>query len=92
MGDDMRRFEAFKPTAGMGQGFGLGFAVRTEQVRNPLPGSLGDYYWGGALWHLLLDRPAGTTLRGLHDAVARRPPVATASCCADLVYQAIIGN
>jgi CubicO group peptidase (beta-lactamase class C family) len=32
----------------MGQGFGLGFAVRTQAGRNPLPGSVGDYYWGGA--------------------------------------------
>ena len=31
-----------------GQGFGLGFAVRTDAGRNPLPGSVGDYYWGGA--------------------------------------------
>ena len=39
----------------MGQGFGLGFAVRNEQGRNPLPGSPNDYYWGGAygtyFWH-----------------------------------------
>jgi CubicO group peptidase (beta-lactamase class C family) len=34
--------------AEMGQGFGLGFAVRKEAGRNPLPGSVGDYYWGGA--------------------------------------------
>jgi CubicO group peptidase (beta-lactamase class C family) len=26
----------------------LGFAVRTEEGINPLPGSIGDYYWGGA--------------------------------------------
>ena len=34
---------------------GLGFAVRNEQGRNPLPGSPNDYYWGGAwgtyFWH-----------------------------------------
>jgi CubicO group peptidase (beta-lactamase class C family) len=35
------------PTPEMGQGFGLGFAVRTDQGRNPLPGSLGDFYWAG---------------------------------------------
>ena len=55
MGDDMWRFEALEPSARMGQGFGLGFAVRNEQGRNPLPGSPGDYYWGGAygtyFWH-----------------------------------------
>ena len=32
----------------MGQGFGLGFAVRTAAGRNPLPGSIGTYYWTGA--------------------------------------------
>ena len=48
VGPDMERFEALTPSAEMGQGFGLGFAVRTEAGRNPLPGSVGDYYWGGA--------------------------------------------
>ncbi len=48
MGPDMQRFEALEPSARMGQGFGLGFAVRTDAGRNPLPGSVGDYYWGGA--------------------------------------------
>ena len=32
----------------MGQGFGLGFAVRTMAGHNPLPGSIGNYYWTGA--------------------------------------------
>ena len=36
------------PTPAMGQGFGLGFAVRTAPGRNPLPGSVGTYYWTGA--------------------------------------------
>ncbi|MEO8249207.1 MAG: serine hydrolase domain-containing protein [Burkholderiales bacterium] len=30
-----------------GNGFGLGFAVRTEAGVAPVPGSLGSYYWGG---------------------------------------------
>jgi CubicO group peptidase (beta-lactamase class C family) len=55
MGADMWRFEAMEPSARLGQGFGLGFAVRNEQGRNPLPGSPNDYYWGGAygtyFWH-----------------------------------------
>jgi CubicO group peptidase (beta-lactamase class C family) len=42
------RFGPLAPTAEQGQGFGLGFAVRTETGRNALPGSVGDYYWGGA--------------------------------------------
>lgn len=48
IGPDMARFEALAPSAAMGQGFGLGFAVRTETGRNPLHGSAGDYFWGGA--------------------------------------------
>ena len=36
------------PTPAMGQGFGLGFAVRTAAGHNPLPGSVGNYYWNGA--------------------------------------------
>jgi CubicO group peptidase (beta-lactamase class C family) len=36
------------PTPAMGQGFGLGFAVRKEAGHNPLPGSVGNYYWTGA--------------------------------------------
>lgn len=55
MGEDMWRFEALEPSGRMGQGFGLGFAVRNEQGRNPLHGSPNDYYWGGAFgtyfWH-----------------------------------------
>jgi CubicO group peptidase (beta-lactamase class C family) len=35
------------PTPEMGQGFGLGFAVRVAQGLNPLPGSIGDFYWAG---------------------------------------------
>lgn len=36
------------PTPELAQGFGLGFAVRTERGRNPLPGSPGEFYWVGA--------------------------------------------
>ena len=31
-----------------GHGFGLGFAVRTQAGLAPFPGSVGNYYWGGA--------------------------------------------
>jgi CubicO group peptidase (beta-lactamase class C family) len=41
-------FEAITPSLEVGQGFGLGFAVRTEAGRNALHGSVGDYYWAGA--------------------------------------------
>jgi len=44
----LQRFGDIGPTPAMGQGFGLGFAVRTEAGQNPLPGSTGSFYWTGA--------------------------------------------
>ena len=38
---------AMFPGPEMGQGFGLGFCVRTAPGLNPLPGSVGDYSWAG---------------------------------------------
>jgi CubicO group peptidase (beta-lactamase class C family) len=35
------------PLPELGQGFGLGFAVRKAVGMSPLPGSVGDYFWGG---------------------------------------------
>jgi CubicO group peptidase (beta-lactamase class C family) len=37
------------PTPKLGQGFGLGFVVRMEEGRNPMPGSPGEYFWAG-IW------------------------------------------
>jgi CubicO group peptidase (beta-lactamase class C family) len=55
MGEDMWRLGSEEPSATMGLGFGLGFAVRNEQGRNPLPGSPNDYFWSGVwgshFWH-----------------------------------------
>jgi CubicO group peptidase (beta-lactamase class C family) len=41
------QFVAMLPSPEMGQGFGLGFCVRTEPGLNPCPGSVGDYSWAG---------------------------------------------
>jgi CubicO group peptidase (beta-lactamase class C family) len=41
------RFGALAPVPEMGYGFGLGFAVRTHQGRSPVPGSVGEFFWGG---------------------------------------------
>lgn len=38
---------AFGPVPEMGTSFGLGFAVRVDPGRNPIPGSVGDFSWGG---------------------------------------------
>ena len=32
---------------GCGVGFGLGFAVTIDTARSMMPGSVGEYYWGG---------------------------------------------
>jgi CubicO group peptidase (beta-lactamase class C family) len=37
----------FSETTFAGVGFGLGFAVTTSPARSLLPGSVGDYSWGG---------------------------------------------
>ena len=39
--------DAFGPTPEMGTSFGLGFAIRTDAGRNPLPGSVGNFSWAG---------------------------------------------
>jgi CubicO group peptidase (beta-lactamase class C family) len=36
------------PLPRLGQGYGLGVGVRLEPGRSPVPGSSGDYFWGGA--------------------------------------------
>jgi CubicO group peptidase (beta-lactamase class C family) len=37
----------FGPLPEMGTSFGLGFAIRVDAGRNPMPGSVGDFSWGG---------------------------------------------
>ncbi|TMJ32071.1 MAG: beta-lactamase family protein [Alphaproteobacteria bacterium] len=90
MGDDMWRLEALEPSQRMGQGFGLGFAVRNEQGRNPLPGSPNDYYWMGAygtyFWH---DPREHMYVVFMTQSEMARP---YRYLMRDLVYQALIGN
>lgn len=37
----------FSEAANAGTGFGLGFAVNIDIARTMIPGSVGEYYWGG---------------------------------------------
>ncbi len=37
----------FSEAVNAGQGFGLGFAVNLDPARTMLPGTRGEYYWGG---------------------------------------------
>jgi CubicO group peptidase (beta-lactamase class C family) len=91
MGEDMWRFEALEPSARRGQGFGLGFAVRQERGRNPLPGSVGDYYWGGA-WgtYFWQDPQEHLSVVFMMQSPAARLPYRY--LMRDLVYQALTGN
>jgi CubicO group peptidase (beta-lactamase class C family) len=36
------------PLGDLGQGYGLGLGVRLEKGRSTVPGSVGDFFWGGA--------------------------------------------
>ncbi|TPG43004.1 class C beta-lactamase-related serine hydrolase [Sphingomonas koreensis] len=37
----------FSEATNAGAGFGLGFAVTTDVAKSMIPGSVGEYYWGG---------------------------------------------
>ena len=90
MGADMARFEQLEPSPAKGYGFGLGFAVRTDQGRNALHGSPGDYFWGGAqgtyFWHDPRER--------MYVIFMMQSPAARLRyryLMRELVYQALIG-
>ncbi|BBK42549.1 serine hydrolase [Allostella vacuolata] len=89
MGPDMARFEALTPSREMGQGFGLGFAVRNEPGMSPLHGSPGDIYWGGAYGTYFWIDPA----EGLFAILMMQSPRARLPyryLMRELVYQAIV--
>jgi CubicO group peptidase (beta-lactamase class C family) len=48
LGPISRDGEVARALLGPATGFGLGFAVRLAAGEHPLPGSVGDYRWGGA--------------------------------------------
>jgi len=45
--DHLGAIAAESPLLPPGHGFGLGFAVRTHRGLAPVPGSVGQYFWGG---------------------------------------------
>ena len=53
-----------------GIGFGLGFSVTMNPAQTLIPGSAGEYSWGGAAIDGILDRSRGRTDRHFHDAGA----------------------
>ena len=52
------------PLPQLGQGYGLGVGVREEKGRSTVPGSVGDYFWGGATGPYFWVDPAGEARRG----------------------------
>jgi CubicO group peptidase (beta-lactamase class C family) len=84
------RFGPHAPVPEMGHGFGLGFAVRTAPGRSPLPGSVGDYFWGGVYGTNFWIDPAEQLIAVLMtQAPERRLHYRAASRA--LVYAAITG-
>jgi CubicO group peptidase (beta-lactamase class C family) len=89
------RLQDMAPTPEMGQGFGLGFKVRKEEGRNPLPGSVGDFGWNGAYGTLFWVDPKeklvavlmeqnGTDAAGVANSRRNRHEMR------ELVYQALL--
>jgi CubicO group peptidase (beta-lactamase class C family) len=89
------RLQDMAPTPEMGQSFGLGFKVRRDEGRNPLPGSVGDYGWNGIYGTLFWVDPRekvvavlmvqnGTDATGVANSRRNRHEMR------ELVYQALV--
>src|SRR5580658_3825915 len=76
------------PTPALGQGFGLGVAVRTAAGRNPAPGSVGDWCWSGISGTYFWVDPAEALVAVL---MLQAPPLRVhyRSLLRNLVYQAL---
>jgi len=83
--------QAVAPTPEDGQGFGLGFAVRNQVGRNPLPGSPGEFYWVGVYGTAFWVDPREKLIAVL---MVQLPPTPIAahyrSLLRNLVYQALM--
>jgi CubicO group peptidase (beta-lactamase class C family) len=80
------------PTPAEGQGFGLGFAVRTVSGRNPLPASVGTYFWGGAFGTVFWVDPEEklVAITMIQAPLGGGPPYTRAF--RNLTYQALVGK
>lgn len=81
------------PTAGYlpgpGYGFGLGFGVRTEPGVAPVPGSVGEYYWGGyAGTYFWVDPKNDLAVVYMMQSVAERVPYR--AVLRDMIYPAVM--
>ncbi len=81
---------AIAPTPRLGQSFGLGFLVRTQAGRNPVPGSRGEFSWNGFWGTTFWVDPKEKLLAVL---MVQLPPALGPhyrSLLHDLVYQALV--
>ncbi len=76
--DLMASSDMFSETGYRGVGFGLGVAVMQDLAHAALPGSIGEYGWGGLAGTFLLRRSGRRHDHGLHDASDRQPGAADA--------------
>ncbi len=83
-------FEPTMPIPRDGQGFGLGFAVRTQEGRNPRPGSPGEFYWVGIWGTAFWVDPTEKLIAVSMVQVAFVPGVHYQSLIRSLVYQALM--
>jgi CubicO group peptidase (beta-lactamase class C family) len=82
--------ESFGPTPEMGTSFGLGFAVRTDAGRNPMPGSVGDFSWAGIYGTYFWVDPKEKLVAVLMIQVPRATNVPYWRQTRTLVYQALM--
>jgi CubicO group peptidase (beta-lactamase class C family) len=82
--------QAFAPTPEDGQGFGLGFAVRNQAGRNPLPGSPGEFYWIGLYGTAFWVDPKEKLIAVLMIQIPPVQGVHYRSLLRNLVYQALM--
>jgi CubicO group peptidase (beta-lactamase class C family) len=83
-------FGALRPSAEQGQGFGLGFAVRTAAGRNSLPGSPGEYYWVGAFGTTFWVDPSEKLVTVMMVQIPLGQGRHYRSVLRNLVYQAVV--
>jgi CubicO group peptidase (beta-lactamase class C family) len=83
-------FGALRPSPEQGQGFGLGFAVRTTAGRNLLPGSPGQYYWVGAFGTTFWVDPSEKLVTVMMVQIPLAQGRHYRSLLRNLVYQAVV--
>jgi CubicO group peptidase (beta-lactamase class C family) len=79
------------PTPRLGQSFGLGFMVRTQEGRYPLPGSPGEFYWEGTWCTVFWVNPKEKLIAVLMMQTAPNAQLPHyRSLIRNLVYQALV--